>query len=607
MLIRHVGRMVRGQATPAQIVTGAMLGGALGWLPSFGSAPGLCVALCALILLLNVSLPYALLVFAAARLAGLLLLPVSFAVGRLLLDGPTQPMFRAAINVPVLALFGFEHYTTAGGLLLGLLFGALLGWLTVRAVKRLRATLAGLDTTSPKYQALADKKLTKLLGWVFLGSKDLHWSQDVAKTARPVRLPGLIIVFVVLGLLVALRAALTGPLLTRVLRGGLERANGATVDLEHAELDFVTGSLALQGLALADPHALDHNVFSAARLSAQVDLSDLLRKRLALDALVVSEAHQGALREHSGERVGAWPEPPPPDTTEGTRTLDDYVKSAKEWKERLQQIRRWLESLGGGTEEQPGEPTWEDELERRAEQFGYSAVTADHLVEGAPTFLVRKLVIDGMVCDPLPGEVLDVQGTNLTTQPSLAGGPSRLRVAARSGLLEAAAGLGGADSASTAGAGAGANELLFKLKGWPVDRFASALAVGGEPPLAGGTLDLTLDGGWAGGRVGELDLPLAVTLHDTTLHLGGRSQKVKVFRLDLGLSGPLDNPSLSIDDKGLAASLKEAGAAELSAAVEEKKAEVLGEAEQKAGDAVKDKLGGLLGGKEAEKKKGKKP
>jgi uncharacterized protein (TIGR03546 family) len=604
MLIRHFGRMVRGQATPGQIMTGALLGGALGWLPSFGSAPGLCLLLGALILVLNVSVPYTLLVFAAARLLGLLALPLSFQVGRALLDGPTQGLFRAAINAPVLALFGFEHYTTPGSLVLGLLFGALAGWLTLRTVRRLRATLAGLDTGSPKYREMADKPYTRLLGWVFLGSKDLHWSQDVAKKAGPVRLPGVILVAVVLGLLVVLRTALTGPLLTRVMRGGLERANGATVDLQRAELDFTSGRMALEGLALADAAAPERDLFRAARVSANVDLSDLLRKRLALDEVIVSEARQGALREVPGERLGDWPEPPPPQTEGGGKTLEDYVASAEEWKERLQQLQRWLQSLEGGGEEQPGGPTWEDELEQRAAHFGWAAVTADHLVEGAPTFLIRRLVIDGMVAEGLPGEVLDVNGSNLTTQPALAGGPSLLSLKARSDLLEAQVGLGQATG----------NDLLFRLKGWPVDRFASALSVGGEPPLAGGTLDLLLDGGWAGGRVGQLDLPLKVTLHDTTLHVAGRSQAVKLFRLDLGLRGPLDNPSIFIDDHGLAQSLKEAGAAQLSAAVEEKQAEVLGEAKQKVdekvNEALGDKLGDLFGGKkdeQAEPKKKKKP
>ncbi len=606
MWTRDLGRMLRGEATPAQMMGAAVLGGLLGFVPGFWNGAGLCVALGAALLILNVSLPFALLAAAAGKLAGLLLLPVSFQVGQWLLDGPTQPLFRAAINAPVLALFGFEHYATTGGLVLGLLFGLALGTLCVRLVARLRSTLAGLDAGSPRYQAAVGRWYVKLLAWALVGTKDVRWSEP-PKRRRTLRLAGLVVVLVAFGLAAALHAALTGPLLTGAVRRGLELANGATVDLKMAELDLTTGRLTLLGLALADPNALDRDLFRAERLQADVDAADLLRKRLALDDVVVSEARQGALRDSPGQRTGGWEPSPAPEPAEGDRTLEDYVRTAEEWKARLQQVRRWLEALSGGPAEEPAAPGWEDELERRADQLGYASVTAEHLVQGAPTFLVRHLSIEGLVSEGLPGEILDVTGEHLSTQPALVAEPARLRVVARSGLLEAQAGLGG-------GASTDKGALLFRLQDFPVDRFAAALSVGGEPPLSGGTRDLVLDGGWAGGQVGQLDLPVKVSLHDTTLRLHGKSQPVKAFHLQIGLHGPLDDPSLRIDDDGLAAALKDAGAAELSRRVDEKQAEVLDDAQKKLDDELKDKLGGLLGGSKDEpkagtgkKKKGKDP
>ena len=42
------------------------------------------------------------------------------------------------------------------------------------------------------------------------------------------------------------------PFVTAALQSGLERANGATVDVDSAELDLRKGRLTVHGLAMAD-------------------------------------------------------------------------------------------------------------------------------------------------------------------------------------------------------------------------------------------------------------------------------------------------------------------------------------------------------------------
>lgn len=595
MLSRDLGRMLRGEATPAQVLGACVLGSLLGFLPAPAAAPAAFGLLGALLLLSNVSLPMAGLAFAAGKLLSLALLPLSFALGRVLLDGPTQPLFRAAINAPVLALCGLERYVTSGGLALGLALGLVLGALVNAALARLRRGLAGLDLASPRYRELAGRSWARLLGWALLGARDLHWGEPPRRRRGPLRLVGLVVVLLLGAAFALAHTALTGPWLASTLRAGLERANGATVDLEHASLDLAAGRLELAGLALADPAAPQRDLFRAARLVADVDAADLLRGRLALDGVVVSEAVHGAPRATPGTRR-AEPPPPAPDATGDERTLDDWLRDAQAWRERLAQVRRWIEQLAGPPEPPAGAagPTLEEQLEQRAARWGYRAVVASHLVEGSPAFLVRDLRVEGLTSTDLPGEVLDLTGANLSTHPALVGAPARLRLAARSGLLEAEVGF--ADPAG--------DPLLFRLRGWPVERFASALQVDGSAPLSGGTLDLALEGRWAGGRAGWLDLPLQLALHDTTLQLGGRSQRVSELRLALGLRGPLDNPALSLDDDQLVQALQAAGAAELGARFEQERAQAEQKLQEKLDEAVQDKLGdalgGLLGGKPQE-------
>ena len=128
IITRKIGAILRGKATPFQLAAGCALGAALGFVPGFSTAPGLTVALVFLLVLINANLFLAAMVGMAAKLASWALLPVSFAIGRLLLDGPLSGLFQSVVNTPVLALLGVENYATTGGFVLGLLFGGIISF-----------------------------------------------------------------------------------------------------------------------------------------------------------------------------------------------------------------------------------------------------------------------------------------------------------------------------------------------------------------------------------------------------------------------------------------------------------------------------------------------
>ena len=142
MIVKRIARILRGAATPAQMMMACVLGAGLGFMPGFAQSPGLIILLALLLIVLNANLALATIVAALAKLVSLLLLPLSFAVGRLLLDGPTQPLFKALINMPVLALFGFENYVATGGLLVGVVLGFVAGFVLIKAVRGIRTKIA---------------------------------------------------------------------------------------------------------------------------------------------------------------------------------------------------------------------------------------------------------------------------------------------------------------------------------------------------------------------------------------------------------------------------------------------------------------------------------
>lgn len=561
MFVRKIGSLLRGKATPYQVMLACLLGGAIGFMPSFATAAGLLVVLILALVILNANLFLAVLVMAGAKLLSLALLPVSFLVGRALLDGPTQPLFKAMINAPVLALFGFDYYVTTGGLVLGLIFGLIVGLVVTRGLRTYREKMSSLEEGSDRYKAWSSKKWVKALTWLLFGGghgKKTYAELASRKVGNPVRPLGIVFAGLVVALLVVARFFLTEPIVTSAMQRGLERANGATVDLESAQLDLSGGKLTLVGLAMADPNQLDRNVISAARVEADVSNADLLRKRMVIDRIELIDAIQGGERAFPGRIVGKKPQPAPPPADE--KTLEDYIEDAKTWKERLAQVRRWLERLSPESkpedraEEPERAPTLEERLRQRARELGYGRVRARHLVAGSPTLVVRKLIANGVPVEALEGETVDIDGEHLSTQPTLLAEPPRLKIVSSKGTVDFDLQLTSNPATSEPG------RLKLTLKDLPAAAIGQSLSIGGNKPLRGGRLTLTTDGDWRAGRV---NLPFTVSARNLEMQLGGSAKTLDRFDLSLALVGPMDNPGVKLDEKAIQQALIQAGAGKL--------------------------------------------
>lgn len=606
LITRKIGKLLRGKASPPQVMAACVLGSLIGFVPGFWQGPGLTLVLVFLLIVLNANLFLAALVGGAAKLLSLAVMPASFMVGRALLDGPLQGLFRWIVNTPGLALLGLEHYATTGGVVTGLVFGVLVGVVIVRALRLYWKRMASLEEGSERYKRFASKWWVRAINFVFIGGKPKQAYAELAQKQKVKIIRPLGVVFVLLlgALLTIAHFFLSDQIVTTALQRGLERANGATVDVGNASLDLREGRMTVTDLAMADPKALDTDVFRAARLEARVSTADLLRKRIAMDRVVAHDAAQGAQRRFPGRTVGRPPRPaPPPPTREGEKTIEDYVRDAEEIKERLAQVRRWLERLGGegDEEEAPDRETLRERLERQVRERGYARVAATHLIEDSPTFLVREMEIFGLRTEQLGDELVDVQAWNISTHPRLVEGSPRVSVKSRQQTLEA-------DVALALGRADDDGKVLFALRGLSGDAIGRRLAFVGEPPLRGGTVDLVLDGFWTRDGVGHLDLPLSVTVNNGTIFVPGAGEaQVERFVLPLGLRGPMDNPAVMLDEQRLADALMQAGAAELSRRVRAEADRAIdkatGELEDRVGEGVRDALRGLGGRRDRDDEK----
>ncbi|MBK8099137.1 MAG: hypothetical protein IPK26_18675 [Planctomycetes bacterium] len=588
---RKIGSVLRGKATRGQVLLATMLGGLLGFVPGFflpgdlgggfRQAPGLILSLLFLVLILNANLGVFGVTLLLAKITSLLTLPLAGAMGGFLLDGPTQGLFRMLINAPVTAWFGFEYYATTGGLPLGLLFGLLMGFGLNAMLRAIRTHMAGVEENSERYQKYANKRWVKLCTWLFLGGgKGKQTWKELSETTKfglPIRISGVILVVVLGASLYVFQQWFSTPILTRNLRAGLVAANGATVDLEAARLDLADGTVKLQRLAVADAKALDRDLLAADELVARIDTRELLRKRLVIDEITSDNARAGTRRSTPGVVIPGDepPPPPPPPPAAGSKTIDDYLKDVEVWKARLEQARQWIEKLTGGEATPAEQQTPEQrqaELDEQARLKGLASVVANHLLEGSPRVLIRKIDIKGLgyVIDGVE-EKLDLVGRNLSTDPSLLEAAATFAVQSQSDKLK----LG----LAAPGKGGGKVGLDFAWRRLPVDSVFGQLKLAGASPLKGGTMDLVSNGSlsFAKGVGAVLDLPLNVALKETTFAFAGMKEtRVESLALPVGVRGAVTQPSVHLDDKALQDAFVAAGQKELASFVQGQAGKLLG-------------------------------
>jgi uncharacterized protein (TIGR03546 family) len=585
IITRKFGKIFRGKATTPQLVMAALIGTMAGFMPGFTQAPGILVVLFLAAVILNANLALVGLCLLLGKILSFALLPVSFAVGRLLLEGPAESFFAAMVNAPVLALFGFEYYATTGGLVVGAFIGAGIAFGTVRAVRAFRWKMAQMEKGSEKWKKFSARPEIKVFTFIFIGGDRGKTSYEELLNRKgggsPIRPAGIVFAALVMvsGFFFSLLAS--DEIVTFLVRTGLEEANGATVDLEKAELRLSEGRLTLTGLALADPRNLDTDLFRAGLIEADVSKADLLRKRIHIENLQATAASSGAKRERSGYLVRPHPDLPLPPKT--GRTFEDYVREAEKWKERLAQVADWMDRMSGGAEE---DAQTEEERERQIRAAGYRNAVASHLIQGAPTVLVSRMAVEQMRVAHFPDETLDIVGENFSTHPHLVEKAPQftIRSSGQTFLVDA--------SLASVSRSRGLNTMEFVYLNLPADKVAGGLRFQDKAPMQGGSIDVRGSGSWTRG---EINLPLEVTLRESRLALA-RVGETHIDRLVLpiGVDGPLRNPRVHFTDSSVVDALTAAGKAELARRVQGETDKLRSQAEERVGEEVRERTRGLL-------------
>jgi len=586
---RKIGKFLRGKVTPLQLISATVLGALIAGSPGWAQAPLWNLLLFFALLILNANLFLAGITYLGVKLISLLLLPLYFHIGVSLVEGPLNGLVAAFANAPVSAWFGWEYYVTLPSLTVALLIGLGLGIFVSRLIRGMRHKLANLETGSERYQAYTSKWWVKVVAWIFLGGlKGKQSWEELAemKKGRPVRISGLIVVAGLAVLLFIGLQLLDSRIVTAILRDELAQMNGATADLDGVTIDAAANQVTINGLALADPNNLAENRFAADALVADISGMQLLAKKMVIDRLEAVNAVSSVPRKIPGRIVGkpVEPEVDEEEPEDNVFSIDDYLEKGAVWRERLQTLHKVYQKIsphlgkdGEAEDEAEKGLTWRQRLEQEAALSGYASVKSDSVIRQSPQLVIREIIANDIEIGG-NDQVLSLIGSNVSTQPHLLDaerGSLRLADAAESFLVNLI--LPNAASPLTTGI-----ELAYK------DLSVNELKdqTDGKLPLTGGTMSFRGTGEIISG---QLDLPLEVTLNNTTMSAFGSEVPLNNLPVQVAVSGSLASPRVAIPTDAFQGMLKDA-------AIDAGKQKLQEELEDKAGDKIKDLFKGFGGG-----------
>lgn len=564
MFFRKIGKFLRGKATPFQIICATVLGALLGSLPGFGQGPLLLVLLLFLLIVLNANILIAGLTLLLVKLISLILLPVYFNVGVWLLEGPLAGPVSVLANAPVTAWFGLDYYVMVPSLLVGALIGVFLGIGLSRALSAFRRKMASLESGSERYQAYTSKFWVKALAWLVVGGLKgkKSWDQLGAKrVGLPVRPLGIVFVVSLIILGFVAFQLLDKTIVTSTVRDGLERVNGATVDIAEIQIKPAANRVVVSNLAMADPEDLQSNRFASREIIGDISGVKLLAKKVVIDSLRIVEPETGTGRKLVGRRTVKVPEPEEDATGEGEIDIDGYLGKAQVWRERLATIKRIYDRIAPHLKkDQPaedGEQSWRDRLEQRAREAGYAAVQAESLIRKSPRLWIRDLQADNLEVGGNDDTYL-IEASNIATQPALIPESGKIRIMREDGKLELNVELPSSENPARS---------VVKIRYDGVEVAELEKQAGRDLPMKGGTMNIRGEGVIDGG---VLDVPLTVTFNGSTLNAFGSSLPLDGLPIEVRVYGPMDNPKLSVPRDAIKKAVQEGGRKQLENMIQDK-------------------------------------
>ena len=581
MAVGSIRKLLKGGLSPAHVWISVVSGVLLGMIPDYAASAGLVAVLVLCSLLIRVNAGLFALSLIVSKTVLLLSLPWLFDLGQAALYGSTSGALLTLSQLPVLAWFGFERYATVGALFVGVPLSLVVALVVNRGVQTMRQAGASLDS-NPKFDAFAQSLIGRVSLNLMLGksAKDglgsalsnpvplLRWKEGI-----------------VAALLIALLATGVWQWAKSDLKSAvmpvLERANGATVDVDGLSLNLWTGTLDVTGLALADPSDLSLNSFAAAELRISVSSLALLSKRIVVNEVSTTDATYGMARETPGQLVGPLIEPPAI-SAPSAEDLGGYVKEADQWLDRLKQVQSWLKQWDGtipsGSDATPevGSPSYEEWLQEQIAQSGYIKQSFAPIEDGFWSVVAKKVSMDSLRIAAFGDKELTLLAENLASNPKQLALSPRIEMTSKDEALGVLLQLNELS-------GTGANRLNISADDLDAESTLSSLKSSISKQITGGQIAVNVDGEFRYAGDGELNLDLLAALRDAELTVRRRNVPVEELRVPVKIQGSFNTPKIRVENKAIEDQLKNLAEGALK-----------DEAKSRVEDKVKDKLGDLF-------------
>ncbi len=424
VLLRRFIQILRADTAPHQVGLGLALGVLVG-LPPFGAAT---LAFVGLFLIFNANLGAFLAGAVIAKILGFVLASTFEMLGSVLLEmGALQGFWTWLLNLPGLAICGFDLYQRLGATVVALLVGVLLYLVSLRVVTPIRLALAKKIEGSPRLKKMSESGPLGLVLRLFFG-KQKH-KLDEIEGGGWIR-KGFVVPLVVGVLGFSVFWWLGGAGVTKqAIQWLASTASGKDVNLGSARLSFLGGSLGIGDVDVLEPKpADDPRIAEGQTLVFDVNPWAVFGRRVVVDELAVEN-----LKYFAGTRAEGDPPPEdPPEPPKGSEGKPVGVLDVWEWVEAHQREVEWvLEKLDGmvSKDRSPGEPGPESEDEAAKKGLGGRAEYV-YGTRSKPLLVAREAAVRNLLFDwrdtkgPLtPLERLDLSLTGVSSHPTLHSAP----------------------------------------------------------------------------------------------------------------------------------------------------------------------------------------
>ncbi|WP_212789166.1 TIGR03546 family protein [Francisella halioticida] len=436
--------------TPFQLILTSLFAFVFGFIPGISYSPLLFVGVLFLVIILRINIGVFVFISIIAKALSFVLEAVSFSLGRFLLDGFTQPIFKTLVNTPVVAYAGFDYYLVTGAFIFSVILGLIFGVIIAKAYKKVVAKMSVIKTGTEIYNKITKNFFVKIASWIFLGKNiaKIDWvKMKNRKFRQPFRITGVILIGLIIAAIFYSPEVLETSLVSNIIKQQLTKANGATVDYDSLNLNLTDARLKITGLGAADPIDLNKDRFYAKSISASINISNLLTRQIALKDVVVDGVSFDKQRESKGKLYTNNTKPKSQEENELAKkqAIDNLKKigggiqqvNLQQLKDNAKEVKNIASNIKGAVEFLSSFRSNETKVtdsqvkqqiitpKDQAQVYGYANVINESLRDKYPSFVVQNIDVK----DYKDGDTLyDATITNISTNPELLAKPTKIGI-----------------------------------------------------------------------------------------------------------------------------------------------------------------------------------